>query len=233
MEEILSWGLAELGLPADGGRLELFRRYYEYLTERNAVMNLTAIEGEEEAARLHFLDCCALLNLADFRARRVIDVGSGAGFPGLPLRIEEPTMSLTLLDSLGKRVDFLRSACDRLGLEDVVTVCARAEEAPEGLRESYDIAVSRAVARLNVLCELCLPFVRHGGLFIAMKGPEGGAELDEAAGAIALLGGGGAGVESYAVPGTQLRHTAVIIEKIAPTPERYPRRWAKISKKPL
>ncbi len=233
MEEILSRGLAELGLPADGGRLELFRRYYEYLTERNAVMNLTAIEGEEEAARLHFLDCCALLNLADFRARRVIDVGSGAGFPGLPLRIEEPTMSLTLLDSLGKRVDFLRSACDRLGLEDVVTVCARAEEAPEGLRESYDIAVSRAVARLNVLCELCLPFVRPGGLFIAMKGPEGGAELDEAAGAIALLGGGGARVESYAVPGTQLRHTAVIIEKIAPTPERYPRRWAKISKKPL
>lgn len=233
MEEILSRGLAELGLPAAGGRLELFWRYYEYLTERNAVMNLTAIEGEEEAARLHFLDCCALLNLVDFRARRVIDVGSGAGFPGLPLRIEEPTMSLTLLDSLGKRVDFLRSACDRLGMEDVVTVCARAEEAPEGLRESYDIAVSRAVARLNVLCELCLPFVRPGGLFIAMKGPEGGAELDEAAGAIALLGGGGARVESYAVPGTQLRHTAVIIEKIAPTPERYPRRWAKISKKPL
>ena len=233
MEEILRRGLAELGIGADEGRLSSFRRYYEYLMERNSVMNLTAIEGEEEVARLHFLDCCALLALCDFRGKRVIDVGTGAGFPGLPLRIAEPGISLTLLDSLGKRVDFLRAACAELGLEGVETVCARAEEAPAELRESFDIAVSRAVARLNVLCELCLPFVRPGGLFIAMKGPEGGAELEEARRAIAELGGGEAGVRPYGVPGTELRHAAVIIKKTAPTPEKYPRRWAKISKKPL
>lgn len=233
MEEILSLGLHEMGLPSGGGRLERFRRYYDYLTECNRVMNLTAIEGEEEAARLHFLDCCALLTVENFAGRRVIDVGSGAGFPGLPLKIAEPSVSLTLLDSLGKRVDFLRSACRELALEDVEAVCARAEEAPAELRESFDIAVSRAVARLNVLCELCLPFVRAGGSFIAMKGPDCAEELAEAAEAVALLGGGEAEIRPYSVPGAGLSHAAVIIRKLSPTPEKYPRRWARIAKKPL
>ena len=233
MEEILRAGFAELGLPLDAEALRRFRSYYEYLTERNREMNLTAIAGEEQTARLHFLDCCALLAAADFTRRRVIDVGSGAGFPGLPLKIASPGMDITLLDSLGKRTDFLRSAAQLLGLEGVTVVCARAEEAPPELREGFDIAVSRAVARLNVLCELCLPFVRPGGLFIAMKGPDCAEELAEARGAIRELGGGEARIAPYAVPGTELRHAAVIIEKSAPTPVAYPRRWAKISKKPL
>ena len=219
MEEILRAGFAELGLPLDAEALRRFRSYYEYLTERNRDMNLTAIAGEEQTARLHFLDCCALL--------------AAAGFPGLPLKIAAPGMDITLLDSLGKRTDFLRSAAQLLGLEGVTVVCARAEEAPPELREGFDIAVSRAVARLNVLCELCLPFVRPGGLFIAMKGPDCAEELAEARGAIRELGGGEARIVPYAVPGTELRHAAVIIEKSAPTPAAYPRRWAKISKKPL
>ena len=156
-----------------------------------------------------------------------------AGFAELPLKIASPGMDITLLDSLGKRTDFLRSAAQLLGLEGVTVVCARAEEAPPELREGFDIAVSRAVARLNVLCELCLPFVRPGGLFIAMKGPDCDEELAEARGAIRELGGSEARSAPYAVPGTELRHAAVIIEKSAPTPAAYPRRWAKISKKPL
>ena len=219
MEEILRAGFAELGLPLDAEALRRFRSYYEYLTERNRDMNLTAIAGEEQTARLHFLDCCALLAAADFTR--------------LPLKIAAPGMDITLLDSLGKRTDFLRSAAQLLGLEGVTVVCARAEEAPPELREGFDIAVSRAVARLNVLCELCLPFVRPGGLFIAMKGPDCAEELAEARGAIRELGGGEARIVPYAVPGTELRHAAVIIEKSAPTPAAYPRRWAKISKKPL
>lgn len=233
MEEILRSGFAGLGLELDGEALRRFRRYYEYLTERNRVMNLTSIEGEEDTARLHFLDCCALLTAADFAGKRVIDVGSGAGFPGIPLKIAESTISLTLMDSLVKRTGFLSSAAELLGLEDVQVVCARAEEAPRGLREGFDIAVSRAVARLNVLCELCLPFVRPGGLFIAMKGPDFAVEISEARHAIGLLGGGDVRAVPYSVPGTELSHAAVVIEKAAPTPDAYPRRWAKISKKPL
>lgn len=233
MEEILSSGLPALGVGADEASIAKFRSFYEYLAKKSAVMNLTAIKGEAETARLHFLDCCALLGSADFKGKRVIDVGTGAGFPGLPLKLAEPGIDLTLLDSLQKRTDFLRESCELLGLSDVSVVCARAEEAPKALRESFDIAVSRAVARLNVLCELCLPFVKPGGAFIAMKGPECEAEAAEAQNAIKLLGGELSGVFSYSVPGTDLDHRAVIIRKLSPTPEKYPRRWAKISGKPL
>ena len=150
LEEILRSGFAELSLPLDETAVRRYRQYYELLTERNKVMNLTAIEGEEASARLHFLDCAALLTLADFRGKSVIDVGSGAGFPGLALKIAEPGVELTLLDSLDKRVHFLRETCDTLGFEDVRCLHARAEEAPADLRQAYDVAVSRAVARLNL-----------------------------------------------------------------------------------
>ena len=158
MEQILRDGFAALGLPLSEAALERYRAYYTFLAERSQVMNLTAIHGEEDTARLHFLDCAALLSMADFAGARVIDVGSGAGFPGLPLKIAQPEMELTLLDSLAKRVQFLSETCALLGLDDVVCLHARAEEAPQ-LRETFDAAVSRAVAKLSVLSELCLPFV--------------------------------------------------------------------------
>ena len=220
-------------LTADEAALERFRRYYELLTEWNRVMNLTAISGEADTARLHFLDCAALAELTELRGKRVIDVGTGAGFPGLVLKILCPEMELTLLDSLDKRVKFLRTVCAELGFEDVRCLHARAEEAPAELRQSFDLACSRAVARLNLLSELCLPFVKPGGLFIAMKGPELTEELREAEKGIRLLGGEVERVAEYAVPGAELRHNAVLIRKIADTPGKYPRKWAQMKKQPL
>lgn len=233
MEEILTSGFAALGLPLTGEALAGYRRYYELLEERNRVMNLTAITGETDAARLHFLDCAALLTAVEFREKRVIDVGTGAGFPGVPLKLAEPSIRLTLLDSLGKRVQFLEETAAALGLSDVETVLSRAEEAPEELRERFDIATARAVTRLDLLCELCLPFVAVGGVFAAMKGPDPEEELAGAQAAVEALGGRVRDVVRYTIPGTDVTHTAVIIEKTAPTPGKYPRRWAKMQKEPI
>ena len=228
LEEILS-----AALPLDGVALGRFRRYYELLSEWNKVMNLTAIEGEENTARLHFLDCAALGQFTELRGKRVIDVGTGAGFPGMVLKILCPEMELTLLDSLDKRLRFLQTVCGELGFSDVQCLHARAEEAPPQLRESFDLACSRAVARLNLLSELCLPFVKPGGQFIAMKGPELSDELAEAEKGIRLLGGEVERTAEYPVPGTDLRHNAVLIRKIAETPKKYPRKWGQMKKQPL
>lgn len=233
MEEILKGGFAELGIGAAEDACGRFRTYYERLAEVGSVMNLTAIEGEEPVARLHFLDSAALLGFADFGGARVIDVGTGAGFPGLPLAILRPDAEFTLLDSQQKRIDFLSDTAERLGLRNVEVVCMRAEEAPKERRGAYDIAVSRAVARLNVLCELCLPFVKAGGLFISMKAADCAAEVAEAANAIKTLGGAEPEIRTYGIPGTDVTRAAVLIRKVAETPDKYPRRWAKISKQPL
>lgn len=233
LEEILASGFEALQLTPDPQAIARYRIYYDYLDEQNRVMNLTAISGEEDSARLHFLDCAALLKEADFAGRRVIDVGTGAGFPGLALKVACPSIQLTLLDSLDKRVRFLQTLCEKLGFADVQCLHARAEEAPAELRQSCDIAVSRAVARLNLLCELCLPFVKVGGLFLAMKGPGAEEELDEAKRAIAALGGKAEGIRIYDVPGTELEHNVIVIRKVRDTPNRYPRRWAQMKKQPL
>lgn len=203
------------------------------LLEQNRVMNLTAITEPQAVARLHFADCLALLRIVPFSGKRVIDVGCGAGFPGVPLKLGEPSLDLTLLDSLGKRVAWLEEVCGTLGLKRVECVHARAEEFAAGHRESYDLAVSRAVAQLNVLCELALPLVKVGGQFLAMKSVGTEEEIAAAKGAIRTLGGKIVKVGDYTIPTSGVTHRVVVIEKVSPTPPRYPRAFAKIKKQPL
>lgn len=232
LEKILSDGFAQMGLIVDETAIERFRIYYDLLDQRSKVMNLTAINGEEDTARLHFLDCVSPLLCEDLGGKKVIDIGTGAGFPGLPLKIMSPSIKLTLLDSLDKRVRFLSEVCSAAGLSDVECIHARAEE-PGDRRESYDFALSRAVARLNVLCELCLPYVRVGGAFLALKGPALREELEQSEKAISQLGGKLECVFEYSVPGVELEHNIAVIRKIRSTPGKYPRRFATIKKSPL
>lgn len=233
MDKILNEGFASLGITPDAKAVERLKTYFEYLEERNRVMNLTAISGTEDVARLHFLDCAALLKVCDFEDKKVIDIGTGAGFPGMVLKTVQPGMDITLLDSLNKRIDFLSEVCNKLALDGVQCVHARAEEIPEERRAAYDIAVSRAVARLGTLCELCLPYLRVGGVFIAMKGPDCDTEVEEAKSAMHLLGAQLKDIVRYTIPGTDITHAAVVIEKIKPTHPKYPRKWSQIKKQPL
>ena len=232
MEEILTSGLAELGVPATAAQLSQLRAYYTLLDERSKVMNLTAIEGEEATARLHFLDSAALLRYVRLSGKTAADIGSGAGFPGLVAAILAPDADITLIDSLQKRVTFQQEVCDTVGLGNVTCLAGRAEE-ESALRESFEVVTSRAVARMTMLCELCLPLVHVGGVFAAMKGPEPEEEVQEAARCIRTLGGGKPRIEKYTVPGTDAVHSVVIFPKTAPTPANYPRRFAMIKKQPL
>ncbi len=231
MEAILREGLTALSLPTEG--ILALLRYWELLAEKNKVMNLTAITDPAEAARLHFLDSAALLALADLRGKTVVDVGTGAGFPGLPLKILEPSIQLTLLDAQRKRVDFLREVCGELGLEDVDCVHGRAEEFAQQHRETFDLAVSRAVAALPVLAELCLPLVKTGGQFLAMKSVDSNEELNASERAAGVLGGRLEKPLDYVISGTNIPRRLVILTKIEETPKKYPRTFAKIKKNPL
>lgn len=231
MEQLLRDGLTALHLPTDG--VPQLLRYTSLLLETNKVMNLTAITDPADVATLHFLDSAALLNMADFHGKTVADVGTGAGFPGLPLRIVDPSIQLTLLDSLRKRIDFLQGVCDEFDFADVACVHQRAEEFAAAHRDSFDLVTSRAVASLPVLSELCLPLVKPGGMFLAMKSVDSDGELEDAKQAIATLGGQLAAVRDYRIPGTEVLHRVVLIKKVAETPKKYPRAFAKIKKNPL
>ena len=237
MEALIRTGLAQLGqagrVPEDAPAL--LARYGALLLEKNRVMNLTAITQPQDVATLHMLDCAALLDCARFEGRTLIDVGTGAGFPGLPLKILAPTLEVTLLDSLSKRVDWLSQTIGALGLEGIRAVHGRAEEAGRdpAFRERFDFAAARAVADLRLLCELCLPFLKVGGRFLAMKGTDCGDEVDKALPAIQVLGGRLEGRIDRLIPHTDVTHRVVLVEKISPTPEKYPRRWAKMQKAPL
>lgn len=237
MEALIRSGLVQLGqaqaVPQEAPAL--LARYGKLLVEKNQVMNLTAITDPQDVATLHMLDCAALLNCAGFAGKSLIDVGTGAGFPGLPLKILVPSLETTLLDSLNKRVDWLNETIDALGLEEAQAIHGRAEEAGRepDLRERFDFAAARAVADLRLLCELCLPFVKTGGRFLAMKGTDCGQELNAALPTIQILGASVERIFDYQIPHTNVTHRVILIQKTAPTPEKYPRRWAKIQKSPL
>ena len=237
METLIRQGLAEYGLeervpPEAAAQLA---EYGRRLLEKNTVMNLTAITDPAEVARLHMLDCAALLNVCALEGLRLLDVGTGAGFPGLVLKILVPSLDVTLLDSLQKRLTWLEEVCAALGLKGVRTVHARAEElaAEKEYRERFDVVTSRAVADLRVLSELCLPYVKEGGKMVAMKSVQSGAEAEGAAHAAAVLGGRLEEGWDYRIPGTEIIHRVVMVGKTAPTPARYPRRFGQIKKAPL
>ena len=230
MKKTLANGLPRLGLSLDEKVQDTLCAFGEAVVEQNKVMNLTAITEPEQVAKLHLLDSLTLLTLEDLKGKRVIDVGCGAGFPGVPVKIACPEAELTLLDSLGKRVNWLQSVLPTLGVS-AECVTARAEEAVADRREQYDIATSRAVARLNILLELTAPYVKVGGKVLAMKGTAAREELEEAKNAIAKLGLKLEKVAEFPVDGTA--HTVIVLKKVAPTPPRYPRRYAKIKQEPL
>ena len=230
MRQTLIRGLEQAGQSLTEHQLDQLCEFGRLLLEKNQVMNLTAITEPEAVAQLHFIDSLTVLKAADCRNKSVIDVGCGAGFPGVPMAIAEPSIRLTLLDSLQKRMNWLREVLPQLGVEASV-VDARAEEYVTGCREQYDLAVSRAVARLNILCELCLPYVKVGGAFLALKGAMTQAEVEQAGKAIAALGGRVQAIQEYPIAGAV--HRIVVIEKVRPTPKQYPRKFAKIKQSPL
>ena len=230
MKETLIRGLPALKLELSDETCTRLCAFGNAVVEQNKVMNLTAITEPDQVAKLHLLDSLSLLTLEKLEGKRMIDVGCGAGFPGVPVKIACPGVELTLLDSLGKRMTWLEQVLPTLGV-DATCITARAEEAVAGRREQYDIATSRAVARLNILLELTAPYVKIGGAVLAMKGTAAKEELDEAKNAIKKLGLKLERLEEFPVDGTA--HTVIVLRKVAHTPPQFPRRYAKIKQSPL
>lgn len=231
MKPTLQSGLSRLGVELPDETVDRLVSFGETVLEKNRVMNLTAITDPDQAAELHLLDSLTLLKVLPLAGKSLLDVGTGAGFPGVPLKLAVPSLRLTLLDSLQKRMRWLEDeALPALELE-ARFLSGRAEEFAAQYRERFDVVTSRAVARLNLLCELCLPYVHEGGYFLAMKGAQAGEELTEAAKAIRTLGGSFERTETFEIGGAA--HTVVVIRKTAHTPPQYPRAWNRIKQKPL
>ena len=237
-DRLVTWG-EENNLEITGRQADQLDRYAQLLVEWNEKMNLTAITDPEGVLVKHLMDSLTVLRSLPAAGEKVrlIDVGTGAGFPGIPLAVMREELELTLLDSLNKRLVFLEAVCRALGLE-ARCVHARAEEAgrQKAHREKYNVATARAVAALPALCEYCLPLVVPGGVFLAMKGPDGEREAQEAASAIKVLGGKLSGIDEWQLPpveGEAAERKILRIQKISPTPDRFPRQAAKIAKQPL
>lgn len=236
MRELMLERAEKIGLKLSEAQAEQFETYHQMLTQANARFNLTRVpEDVSEAVDRNYLDCCAPM-AGDFPAdvKSIVDVGSGAGFPGIPLAICRPDIHIVMMDSLGKRVEFLKSVIDALHL-NAEAVHIRAEDGARKVeyRERFDMATARAVAGLNLLSEYLLPFVKVGGWMLAFKGPTLQTELDEAKNALDLLGGAFVREESVQIPDRDWDHRLAYIQKIAPTPEKYPRKAGKPEKKPL
>lgn len=247
MERLVNYLEDISGVRLSDIQLNQFEKYYEMLVEKNKVMNLTAITERSEVILKHFIDSIALANFYDLKDKRVniIDVGTGAGFPGIPLKIAFPSINMTLFDSLNKRVKFLQEVIDELQIDGMATgnsnigsctaIHGRAEEGGQNneLRENFDIAVSRAVANMSVLSEYCIPFVKKEGYFIPYKTGVIDEELSEGKKAISILGGKCEKVEKLSLPDSDISRSFVFIKKIKPTPKAYPRKAGTASKQPL
>lgn len=232
--EQFSTALAEHGIILNEKQLEQYNRYWELLVEWNEKMNLTGITEKEDVYLKHFYDSLTLaFNFDMTDISTMCDVGSGAGFPGIPLKIAFPHLKLTIVDSLNKRIVFLNTVVSELGLTDVNPVHARAEEYIENNREKFDLSTARAVARLNMLAELCLPFVKLDGTFIAMKGASGTEELSEAAAGLKILGGKIREEIVMQLPEEESQRSIIIVDKVKATPKKYPRAFGQIKKRPL
>ena len=229
-------GLEALGICLNEFQLKQFMRYYALLVEWNSFMNLTAITEYEEVCMKHFLDSLSLCKALDCTQElTVIDVGTGAGFPGIPLKIAFPNLSITLLDSLGKRVNFLKEVIGALGLEGIEAIHGRAEDyaKPNLLREQFDVCVSRAVANLSSLSEYCIPYVKVGGLFISYKSEKLAEEKAAAEHAVSLLGGEFLEQVEFFLPNSDIYRNLVVIKKGKCTPKKYPRKAGVPTKEPL
>lgn len=233
---ILVKGAEKIGIILSEKQQQQFEAYYDYLVAQNEVMNLTAITEYEEVLTKHFLDSLFLVQtMKDFEGKKVLDLGTGAGFPGIPLKIAFPDTEFVLMDSLNKRILFLNRVIELLDLKKITAVHGRAEEAGRTAiyREQFDFCVSRAVARLASLSEFCIPFVKPGGYFISYKAGDCKEECAEAKNAIKLLGGKLVSAKESFLPDTEIARTFVVIQKEKTTPEKYPRGQGKPLKQPL
>lgn len=225
-----------LGISLSEKQLDQFLTYYHMLIEKNKVMNLTAITEFEEVLQKHFLDSLSVVKAYELSGREsMIDIGTGAGFPGIPLKIAFPEMKIILLDSLNKRLVFLNEVIEELGLENIETIHGRAEDfgKDQKYREQFDLCLSRAVANLSTLSELCLPFVKRGGYFISYKSGQVDEEVQDAKRAIQLLGGKNTRLEKFALPNSDISRSFVVISKTISTPDNFPRKPGIPAKKPI
>lgn len=234
--ELLNTACQNEGLQFDEDKYKMFMLYKDLLKEWNEKINLTAIIEDEEIITKHFIDCIKAFEFLPLKeAKNIIDIGTGAGFPGIPIKIMKPDMKVVLLDSLKKRVTYLQEVCCQLKLQNIEQIHGRAEDfgkLPE-YRERFDITISRAVANLTVLSELCIPFTKIGGYFVSLKGPSVDDEIRTSKNAINILGGKLEDVIKINIEGTDLKHNLVIIKKVKSTPKQYPRKAGTAAKKPL
>ena len=236
MSEIFESKLNEIGITLSDKQKEQFDKFYELLVGWNKVMNLTGITEYEEVNEKHFVDSLSIVKAIDMRdVKSVIDIGTGAGFPGIPLKIAFPHLKVVLLDSLNKRINFLNTVIEELGLENIQTIHGRAEDFAKQLayREQFDLCVSRAVANLATLSEYCIPYVEKGGLFVPYKSGEIDEEVEQAKKAVHVLGGKLDNVIKFQLPGTEIGRSFVVIKKVQNTAKKFPRKAGLPSKEPI